>query len=125
MRNDFPIDVYDDDTFQNDSVFVEQFTELPPQLNGYWTPERKLMKAILVDAFHSVYGYLTQTSLVRGRFLKRPIRQQEYEEAVTWFLDTEEEWLYSFRSICRHLELKRHRCVLLIARWHEQHKKAA
>ena len=54
-----------------------------------------LMRAVLVDAIHCLVG---------GR-RGGGVRNREWRPARRWLLDTSEDWLFSFVSICRELDI--------------------
>ncbi len=61
-----------------------------------WTGSRRLLLGVLQDALRSFFQYCS----ARSRFGKRAFR-----EAQAWIWAEDQEWLYSFESICSHLQL--------------------
>lgn len=63
-------------------------------------PERNLLRAILLNALSD---------------LRKP--GEPHREAAMFFLNTDEDYLFSFQSICNHLDIDPSR-VLMVARRH-------
>src|SRR5262245_44541371 len=57
--------------------------------------EERLMLAVLENAVECFQNNV---------FARRPSRKQLFQEAEEWFLDTENEALYSFKNICETLD---------------------
>lgn len=79
---------------ENDAVLPTQFGRQSIQATG----ERRLLVAILTDAIDCLQRY-SQVDTVRGRRL--------FAETLAWVLEEKEEHLYSFGSICHHLDIDR------------------
>jgi hypothetical protein len=58
--------------------------------------EFRLLWAILEDAVDCYLRYAD---------LPSPLAQQQFQEAMEWIESSEEEWLCSFRSICRAFQI--------------------
>ena len=93
-------------------VTPEQFFGRSVDSSEAWTGERKLLFAVLSEAFSSYCRYLNNFS-VRGRRL--------YRETQDWFDSTDKSWLYSFENICDHLDLDPGYVRLGLKRWKQQH----
>jgi hypothetical protein len=78
------------------TLLPEQFFSPGTQSFAIWTGERRLLLAVLEDAVNSLLKYRVAQSR-RGRRL--------FAETLDWFWSREQRWLYSFESICRHLNL--------------------
>ncbi|MBX7144722.1 MAG: hypothetical protein K1X79_09750 [Oligoflexia bacterium] len=63
-------------------------------------PERNLLRAVLLNALSD---------------LRKP--GEPHREAAMFFLNTDEDYLFSFQSICNHLDIDPSR-VLIVARRH-------
>ena len=59
-------------------------------------PEKKLMLAVLEDA---IYSFQANVMAERGRPKKL------FNETVDWFMDQNDDWLFSFESVCEILRL--------------------
>ena len=57
-----------------------------------WAPEKRLMGAVLEDAFHSIARYSSHEVLAK--------------EALKWLLRDENDHLFSFVSVCEYLNLE-------------------
>lgn len=78
---------------------VELDALLPSQYLGRRSdrvPERRLMAAIVHDAFECIEKH---------RFATDRHRRRLFEEARAWFLARETDWPYSFECICDTLEI--------------------
>ena len=58
--------------------------------------EYRLLWAILEDAIDCYFRYVDLPSLTA---------QEQFREAEAWIESSEEEWLCSFNSICRHFQI--------------------
>ena len=58
--------------------------------------EYRLLWAILEDAIDCYFRYAEMPSLTA---------QEQFREAEAWIESSEEEWLCSFNSICRHFQI--------------------
>ncbi|HXG22842.1 MAG TPA: hypothetical protein VNN62_27680 [Methylomirabilota bacterium] len=58
--------------------------------------EYRLLWAILEDAIDCYFRYADQSSATA---------QEQFREAEEWIESSEEEWLCSFNSICRHFQI--------------------
>jgi hypothetical protein len=74
----------------------EQFFRAANQSFAVWTGERRLLFAVLEEAVESFFRYRNATTR-RG--------QRLFNETVEWFWDRDQGWLYSFETICQHLDL--------------------
>jgi hypothetical protein len=85
-------------TWQADAVMVlpEQFFRPGGASHAVWTGERRLLLAVLEEALESFFRYRNTTTR-RG--------QRLFNETIEWFWDRDQEWLYSFETICQHLDL--------------------
>ncbi len=78
------------------TLLPEQFFTPTYESHVNWSGERLLMLAVLQEALHSYLRYSTSTTH-RGNRL--------FTEAQNWFWSQEREYLYSFESVCLHLQL--------------------
>lgn len=74
----------------------EQFFRAANQSFAVWTGERRLLLAVLEEAVESFFRY-------RNAATRR--RQRLFHETVEWFWSHDQGWLYSFETICQHLNL--------------------
>jgi hypothetical protein len=74
----------------------EQFFRAADQSFVVWTGERRLLLAVLEEAVESFFRYRDATTRRRQRL---------FNETVEWFWDHDQRWLYSFETICQHLDL--------------------
>lgn len=75
-------------------ILPEQFFRPAPDSFASWTGERRLLFAVLDDALGSFLKHRCDRSR-RG--------QRLFRETVEWFWSTDQQWLYSFETICQHL----------------------
>jgi len=78
------------------AVLPAQFFIPAQDSHAVWTGERRLMLAVLQEAFHTYRRY-HNSSTRHGRRL--------FEEARQWFCTRENAGFYSFERICQHLYL--------------------
>lgn len=76
---------------QEDLILPVQFKEMFQATR--WTPEKRLLLAILVDALHCYQGVCTDGS---------HNTQQAQKEAALWFLD-KSDYPFAFEGICAEL----------------------
>ncbi len=76
------------------------------------TPELRLMRAVLDDAFYCLTRYCG-SSHVRARRL--------FAEAYDWLMSKDDHWLYTFVSICRYLDLDESWVRQGMCAWLEKH----
>ena len=80
----------------NEVVTPEQFFPPAERSRIAWTPERRLLLAILEDAVALFFRYRTDPS-TRGKRL--------FRETQAWFASTDRTSLAAFESVCDHLNL--------------------
>lgn len=90
---------------------VEAETVLPVQWvpQKTYTPEQKLMWAILDDAIRTALGTHFSAHINNGNRCdrwKKKKQQSLYDEAVAWIWSDDDAWPFSFLSICQHLDLE-------------------
>lgn len=78
--------------FQSDPLFVENF--FSDRRNQTLIPEKRLMLAVLEDAL-----WCFQDNF-RARHGKR---KQLFDNVVSWFFETNGDWLFDFKNICNGL----------------------
>ena len=78
--------------FQSDPLFVENFFN--DRRNQTLIPEKRLMLAVLEDA---LWGFQEN---VRARHGKR---KQLFDDVVSWFFETNGDWVFDFKNICNSL----------------------
>jgi hypothetical protein len=83
-------------TLTDEVLTPEQFFMPADRTASAWTPERRLLLAVLEDAVASFQRYRNNRTK-RGKRL--------FREEQAWFMSTNQSWLYSFESICAHLNL--------------------
>lgn len=76
------------------------------------SPELRLMRAVLDDAFYCVMSYCGSPH-VRA--------QRLFAEAYTWLMNDDDHWLYAFVSICRYLDLDESWIRRGMRAWLKQH----
>ena len=81
-----------EDNMSLDAVLPSQFSP-----GRYWTPEMRLMLAVLEDAIGTLNRANRLTDLV--------LRHQLCREECAWFSSEDVEWPYSFRNICDVLDI--------------------
>jgi len=74
-------------------------------------PEKKLMLAVLEDAINC---FQTNVMAERGR------RKKLFNETVDWFLDRNDDWPFSFESVCGVLRLNPDYVRRGLLRWKEK-----
>lgn len=79
-----------------ETITPEQFFVPAWQSSVMWTGERRLLLAVIEEAIHSFLKY-RDARTIRG--------QRLFRETQEWFWSPEQDWLYSFESICQHLHL--------------------
>lgn len=83
----------DGSLFQPDILIASEFFEVF-RAKQFHDPEARLMAAVLEEAIHCFFKYVSSQSR-RGRRL--------YGEVETWFFGEDDGWLFSFESICENL----------------------
>lgn len=78
------------------TILPEQFYTPAKDSHERWTGERSLMFAVLQEAVQSYLKYGHSTTQ-RGRRL--------FAETKAWFQNTDVDYVFSFESICVHLQL--------------------
>jgi hypothetical protein len=73
-----------------------QFFPTPLGSTGSWTGARRLLLGVLEDAIANWCRY-RHASSTRGK--------RQFREACDWLWSDDRSWLYSFTSICEHLDL--------------------
>lgn len=84
------------DILHPDEMLPAQFFTSGHESHGNWTGERLLLLAVLQEAVHTYLRYCRSRTR-RG--------QRLFAEVQAWFSSTEHHYLYSFVSICEHLDL--------------------
>jgi len=83
-------------SLDTEAILPEQFFRLSQESHAVWTGERRLLLAVLTEAVDSFLRYRAATTR-RGRRL--------FNETIEWFWLRDQSWLYSFETICHHLDL--------------------
>jgi len=81
---------------ETEIILPEQIFRPGGESHAVWTGERRLLLAVLEVAVHSFFRYRDSRTR-RGRRL--------FAETMAWFASGDQDWLYSFETICRHLDL--------------------
>ena len=74
-------------------------------------PEKKLMLAVLEDAINC---FQANVMAERGR------RKKLFDETVDWFLDRNDDWIFSFGSVCEILRLNPEYVRRGLLRWKDK-----
>src|SRR5262249_1007888 len=82
--------------FIDEPILLKQFLTPSYGSRRLWTGERRLLLGVLEEAVRSFFRYRSARSR-RGKQLFREIQE--------WLWSKDRHWLYSFESICTHLQL--------------------
>lgn len=83
-------------SWTEEALTPDQFFRFAANMPVVWGGARQLLVAVLFNAVNTLFRY-RHDHTKRGR--------QLLQETVDWFRSAERQWLYSFESICIHLNL--------------------
>ena len=99
--------------FQPDTLLSEQFFE-NLQRATFWEPEKRLMLAILRDAITCWQDNLYARNVKKKRLL---------HETEEWITTVDDDWVFSFDSVCETLGLNPAYVRQGLFRWRERNRK--
>ncbi|MBI3246750.1 MAG: hypothetical protein HYZ50_09605 [Deltaproteobacteria bacterium] len=88
----------------------EQFFQRATDSARIWTGERRLLAAVLHNAVETIFRYRHDYS---------PHGRRLFKEAHDWFWSAQAWGLYSFESICSHLQLEASYIRRGLKRWYD------
>lgn len=94
-RSGFEKAVEDIGLFGPDTVARDQYFDIH-KTNQNLEPEKKLMMAVLEDAVACFQDNIAATD---------PEKKVLYDDALVWFVNTNNDWLFSFDNVCDALGL--------------------